>query len=249
MQADALHRVETPEYVIFEFELAGLASRAVAWAIDAFIILLLVILAFTVASFAGVVSEGAAFALSAVLVFVIQWGYHAAFEWAWRGQTPGKRAVGLRVLQDTGVPIGFYQAMLRNLLRILDSLPVTYLLGALVLVTNRRAQRLGDMLAGTIVVRERKRPVPSAIVPPSERYNTFLEDRRTHAAARAAITPELREIMTSLALRREEIELEGRLELFRRIADYLVEQGVPRPRALSDERFVLNATAAALDPA
>lgn len=246
MRTDAFHRVETPEYVVFDFELAGLASRGAAWAIDAAIMSAILGALGIASAILGLAVPGLAGAILLAAIFLVQWGYFATFEWAWRGQTPGKRALGLRVILDSGVRMGLHHALSRNLLRILDGQPFAYLVGAAAFLLGRRRQRLGDLLAGTVVVRERRRPVPSAVVPPEERYNSFLEDPRALAAARAAVSPALREVMTGLALRRDELATEARLDLFLRLAERLRALGVPRPRALSDERFVLNATAAVL---
>ncbi|MDF1561479.1 MAG: RDD family protein [Deltaproteobacteria bacterium] len=246
MRTDALHQVETSEFVIFEFELAGLATRAAAWMIDAMVIGLLVGSIWFALAIASIVGGGVAVALAFVLSFLVQWGYFTILEWAWKGQTLGKKAVGLRVLTDRGLRPAFYQVLLRNLLRIIDSMPMTYLVGGLSAFASRSHQRLGDLVAGTIVVKERKRPLPSAILPEHERYNSFLEDRAAAEAARRLVPAALREVMISLSLRREEIETDARLLLFDRVALALVDAGVPRPRALSAERFVVGATAAIL---
>lgn len=246
MRSVPILRVETPEYVVFEYELAGVVRRAGAWGIDILVIGALSVSVWVALAFGAALVGEVALALGLVAHFFIQWGYFAGFEWAWRGQTPGKKAMGLRVLEETGVDLGFYPAVVRNLLRVLDSLPAGYLVGGAVSLFANDRQRLGDLLAGTVVVRDRRRPVPSAVVPPDERYNTFLEDTRALNIARRVVTPELREVMTSLALRREELETEARLALFAEVAERLEAVGVPRPRALSDERYVLSATAAVL---
>ncbi len=246
MRTEVVHQVETPEYVVFDFELAGLASRALAWGIDALVMGALSFGLLLFAGIAGVVLRGFAVAVYFAAVFVLQFGYFAVLEWARQGQTVGKRVVGLRVMRLGGGRVGFYEAMVRNLLRVLDSLPVTYLAGAGTVLASRRRQRLGDLLAGTVVVRESRRPLPAGILPEGARYNSLVEDRRALAAARARVTPALREILVSLALRREEIAVEARMGLFGRLAGYLEDLGVPRPAALSDERFVLGATAAVL---
>ena len=250
VRTEVVHQVETPEYVVFDFELAGLASRALAWGIDALVMAALSVALLIVVGLAGIVLGAFAVAVYLAAAFVLQFGYFAVLEWAQQGQTVGKRVMGLRVLRLGGGRVGFYEAMVRNLLRVLDSLPLTYLAGAGTILASRRRQRLGDLLAGTVVVRESRRPLPAAILPEGARYNSLVEDRRALAAARARVSPALREILVSLALRREEISVDARMALFGRLADHLEDLGVPRPESLSDERFVLGATAAVLgDPA
>jgi hypothetical protein len=87
---------------------------------------------------------------------VLEWFYGCVFEGLWSGRTPGKWLVGLRVIKDGGYPISFFDALLRNLLRAADGLPVFYGAGLITMLATRRMQRLGDLLAGTIVVREQR---------------------------------------------------------------------------------------------
>jgi uncharacterized RDD family membrane protein YckC len=89
-------------------------------------------------------------------LFVVEWGYGCLFEALWNGQTPGKKAFQLRVMKAEGYSIGIHEAMLRNLLRAADILPVLYGVGFLTMLCNGRMQRIGDLVAGTIVVREKR---------------------------------------------------------------------------------------------
>lgn len=91
----------------------------------------------------------------ALLSFALLWGYYLLFEMIWNGQSPGKRWVGLRVLKGNGGPISFVDSAIRNLVRVVDFLPAYYGIGVIVMFLNNRAQRLGDLAAGTVVVRER----------------------------------------------------------------------------------------------
>lgn len=241
-----VHAVRTPENVLFEYELAGLGSRALAWAIDLCVMLGLVALASLVSSLFGLVLAGFARALYFVALFAIQWGYGAVLEWRWDGQTVGKRVLRIRVLGASGVAIGFGQAALRNLLRVLDIMPGAYLLGALCVLFDARARRFGDMAADCVVVRARRSERPAEIVAPSDRYNSFASVPWLAQAARTITAPE-RDAMLGLAFRRERLPLGVRHELFARLARHLERRlGIERPEYLSDERFVLNVTAALL---
>jgi uncharacterized RDD family membrane protein YckC len=154
------------ENVSFAIETAGLGSRMGAALIDltiqGFVIMLLLLGAGWVSGFAlPLIKEWSAWAQAlgaALLILVgvtITHGYYFLFEWLWDGQTPGKRWLGLRVVQTSGMPITVWESLTRNLLRTVDFLPGFYGAGALVALINPLNRRIGDMVAGTIVARER----------------------------------------------------------------------------------------------
>lgn len=149
-----LHRriaLETPEHVKLEYQLADLGSRAAALAVDLAIIVAAMLLVALVFRYTGGFGQAVLYIVS----FFAVWGYFLFFEAVWDGRTPGKRAVGLRVLHDGGEPLSFQGSVLRNLIRIVDLQPgLTGMAGAASILFNRRAQRLGDLVAGTIVVRD-----------------------------------------------------------------------------------------------
>lgn len=158
---DPLHYyVETPEVVPISYRVAGAASRCLAATVDTLLILLLqIVLGVSVLSLdalnLAIERAGSVFfALWAILAFVLLWGYYLFFELLWSGQTPGKRLIGLRVLREGGRPIDFSASAVRNLVRAADFLPFAYGLGVLVMFADPRARRLGDLAAGTLVVRE-----------------------------------------------------------------------------------------------
>src|SRR5262249_8195051 len=146
--------IETPEGVVFSYELATPALRALAWLIDA--------CAIAAASYGigkaidalTLVSRDLAAALGVVSSFVISIGYCIVFEVRWRGQTVGKRVLGLRVIDAQGLRLQLPQIAIRNLLRLFDALPLFYLVGGIAAMASRNAQRLGDLAANTVVARE-----------------------------------------------------------------------------------------------
>jgi uncharacterized RDD family membrane protein YckC len=235
-----VYAIRTPENVSFDFELAGVASRAVAWTIDGALLAAGSMIGVFVAGMLGVVLGGVASALYLVFAFLLQWGYGALCEWRLRGQTIGKRIVGIRVLQLAGVRPTLVQCVVRNLVRIVDVLPLVYLAGGLCALFDRHGRRLGDLAAGTIVVRQRRSPRPSAIAAAVERHNSFAHDPAVvHASTR--ISAQEREAMVALALRRDQLPLPVRQALFAKLARHLqAELALARPAYLSDERFVLN---------
>lgn len=236
----------TPENVSFEFELAGVASRTLAWTLDALVMAGLMTSALLFASVLGIVFGGVASALYFVLAFLVQWGYGTLCEWRWGGQTVGKRVVGIVVLRTTGSSITLLEAVVRNLVRVVDILPALYLTGGLCALLDRKGRRLGDLAAGTVVVRQRRSPRPSAVVAPIDRYNSFIHDPSVvHASTR--VTAQERDAMVALAMRRENLPLAVRYALFGKFARHIEARlGVRRPEYFSEERFVLNLAAVVL---
>jgi uncharacterized RDD family membrane protein YckC len=150
--------VATPEQVTFGYQLAGPGSRFLAQLIDFPIqVTVLVLALFASAALGSLGGNNAGLAAIAAIVlgFIVIWGYYPVSEAIWSGKTIGKFAFGLRVVGDQGEPIRVSQAVIRNLLRIVDFLPFFYGVGIIVLFWNGRGKRLGDLAAGTVVVRER----------------------------------------------------------------------------------------------
>ena len=163
--------IETPERVPLHFALASIGNRFIACAIDHAIqvlaIGLIAIASVVLASFSFIEQtvSGApkwVIAVMIILLFLIFAGYFAFFEWIWNGQTPGKRWLKLRVIREDGRPITFWEAAVRNLLRSLDMMPLPfYSVGLISVFSSNRDQRIGDMVAGTVVVREREAEAPA----------------------------------------------------------------------------------------
>jgi uncharacterized RDD family membrane protein YckC len=157
--------LKTPEYVSLTFQLAGLGSRAAAFLIDQLILMVINILILIATFFAIKGMSNLPFfladnmlplAVTVITLFVINGGYFFAFEFFSGGRTIGKKLIGIRVMQDNGHSITLLSSFIRNLVRIIDALPVSYLLGIFMIFFHPRHKRLGDLVAGTIVVHERK---------------------------------------------------------------------------------------------
>lgn len=166
---DTTRRVATPEGIELTLHLAGPVPRAAAWAID---LLIRVVLVFAV-WLAALQLGRAGFGVVLIAAFFVEWLLPAWLEAAWRGQTPGKRVMGLMVLNDDGTPVRWPAALTRNLLRAADFLPFLYGLGLIAMLANRDFKRLGDLAAGTVVVYQHERrvaakkiPEAPAVVPP-----------------------------------------------------------------------------------
>jgi uncharacterized RDD family membrane protein YckC len=156
-QLDVIVRLETPERIAFEYPLGGPFRRFMAYLIDLCVMGLLIAAASMTSMVLSLGSVSGA-GLALVAYFLITWGYGAFFEGALGGQTPGKRVMALRVVSDCGVPITGAQAVLRNLVRVVDGpIPFCFLLGLSSMLMTRRFQRLGDLAAGTMVIVEDRR--------------------------------------------------------------------------------------------
>jgi uncharacterized RDD family membrane protein YckC len=174
--------LRTPEQIDLQYDLAGLGSRSLAMVIDATIqgvAILALVLVFGLAM--GLLggtffrnSSGLVLAIGVgvglLLIFALFWGYFIFFELTWNGQSPGKRAAGVRVLTSRGEPVTLVHSLVRNVLRIVDMLPSAYMAGAICMLLTQRSQRLGDLAAGTVVVRERREELPRTLPPLDPRF-------------------------------------------------------------------------------
>jgi len=148
--------VETPDHVVLRYDLAGGGNRGFAAGVD-FVIATLVFagaffgMSLLVRAFGEIGAQ--LFGVLTLLTSFIAWSHFIVLEWLWQGQTVGKRLYGLRVIRDDGAPAGFIAVLIRNLIRIVDFLPLFYGLGLLMIIGTSRSQRLGDLAAGTYVVR------------------------------------------------------------------------------------------------
>ncbi|MEH7345582.1 RDD family protein [Bacillus sp. JJ1532] len=156
--------IKTPEYVSLNFQLAGLGSRTAAYLIDQ-IILIIVNILIVMVLFMILYGQSdlllwseinsVPVAIAIILMFILNWGYFFAFEYFSGGRTIGKKALGLRVIQENGHSITLLSSFIRNFLRIIDSLPANYFLGMMMIFFHSKHKRIGDLVAGTLVVHER----------------------------------------------------------------------------------------------
>jgi uncharacterized RDD family membrane protein YckC len=189
-------QIATPEGVTVELVLAGVGSRFFASLIDLTFKGLLILGAFVL----GAVIGDLGVALYSVAVFAIYFGYDVAFEVLANGRTPGKRWTGLRVLRDDGRPVDLLSSAIRNVVRLVDGLPLSYLPAMISILVTKRNQRLGDLAAGTIVVREPRAREPAAVAratpaPASPRATATAAG----AATFAGFAPPEREVATAAA--------------------------------------------------
>lgn len=155
---DTLRHVETPEGIRIGLHAAGALPRARAWAIDALIRFAILVACTSILGLFGATGMAAYL----LLLFGLLWGYWIIFEALWRGQTPGKKACGLRVVAADGAPVGWLAAITRTLLRTADMLPFGYAIGLLACWFDPWGRRLGDLAANTLVVYVEPKPEPPA---------------------------------------------------------------------------------------
>ena len=220
MQLDNTATVETPEHVRFRFRAAGPTRRAWAYLIDLLVrvgILLAVEIVLLLATGHHLRAGKAVWSGGTLLaLFFLEWAYFVFFEAVWNGTTPGKRALRLRVVKAGGYPLSFMDAVLRNLLRTADFLPVGYLLGLVAMTWDGRFARLGDRVAGTMVVIEDPVRVAPPIVldpPPSP--------AELEAFPHHVVLPLPEREAIELLLRRRDLSHARRLELAEMMAPML----------------------------
>lgn len=236
--------IQTPEGVQFALPLAGPLTRFLAWGIDLAATIVIVMFMSVVLNALAIILPDVASGLMIVLFFAVNIGYSIVLEWLWRGQTLGKRLLHLRVMDVQGLRLQFSQIVLRNLLRVLDAIPVLYLVGGVALLLSRYNQRLGDLAANTVVVFHRPAPPPdvSQILP--DKYNSFTAWPHIEARLRQRISPAETALLIQALMRRGELEPQARVTLYRELAGRLRELA-PFPEeataTLTDEQYLRNA--------
>jgi uncharacterized RDD family membrane protein YckC len=248
--------IETPELVAIQMPLAGIGSRFIALLVDYLIwftglILLIWIFAFLLPGLNAFnrLSAQWATAVYVFLLFLFNWGYFTLFEAFWNGRTPGKRIARIRVIQRSGRAVGLFESMARNFIRYIDQIPFFYAVGAVAIFVTRDHQRLGDLAAGTLVVRDRIEDAPIS----TESTRTFT----ANIFAPAAPTPEPHagfslpdhsvaklassdlQVLESFFARRLDMPLDTRQALAERISAAIqAKSGLEPPPGVSVETFL-----------
>lgn len=226
-QPDSELVVATPERVSFDYQVAGLGTRAIAQLLDLLIVIgILFVLSFFALAFAAVQADTLATLILILGSFVVIFGYFWVSEAVWSGQTVGKRVFRLRAVGDRGEPMTFAQGAIRNIVRIVDFLPYGYGVGMVALFVNGKGKRLGDLVAGTIVVKDSdfvalwQLPGGNPYAGPGPYWGAPPTPSPAYAAAASAaemflrrLDPELRRFVGSYARRRPELPLELRAQL------------------------------------
>lgn len=220
---NAILGIRTPEGVTFSLTLAGPVTRFLALATDAAVILALnSLISIALSPFSTMLPEVGG-AMSLFIYFVLSIGYGMTLEWFWRGQTLGKRLLRLRVMDVQGLRLQFSQVAVRNLLRFIDSIPIFYCVGGIAMLLNRRNQRLGDLVANTIVVHVPKIESPDFEGIQPGKYNSFRDYPHIEARLRDRITPVEAGLVVQALLRRPKLDPDARVLLYAEIVEHLKE--------------------------
>ena len=230
--------IDTPEGVPLELTLAGIGSRFAAALIDyifqtIILVALLLVLRFGVGVDPGSIGVAAAFWF--VGFFVVFWGYDVAFEVLNSGRTPGKAMNGLRVVRESGAPVTFGTSAVRNVIRIIDILPGAYLVGMASIQVTRRNQRLGDLAAGTLVIREPRRLPPEVRISPSV---------QAPAWDTSAIGPQELDAVAAFLARRGDLAAGARIQIAAELAGRLRPKVGGTTTSEDDEMFLERLVAA-----
>ena len=237
--------IRTPEGFNFSMLLAGPITRFLAWLIDLVIVLGAMLLISIITSYFSFVSGDFAGALSIIAFFVIWFGYGIVLEWYCHGKTVGKRIFNLRVVDEHGLQLTFGQIAVRNLMRGVDCLPVLYLVGGAVCVLSRRSQRLGDIAAGTVVVRTVETSLGdlAGAAAGGDKFNSLAHHPHIEARLRQRISPPEARIALQALLRRNSLVPARRVELFAEMADHfrsIIDFPPETTDGLSDEQYIRN---------
>jgi uncharacterized RDD family membrane protein YckC len=232
--------VATPEHVEVRLEPAGAGSRFLAISIDAVVTYGAPLLLFQLV--APLLGGGFAFALTITFVFALNLGWHVYFETRRGGRTPGKRALGIRVVDARGLPISLHQSMVRNIVRTLDAAPVFYGVAAITSLIDGSRRRIGDLVAGTLVIRDARPLAYRAQLAAERRYNS-LRTPRVQRLIRHRISLEEREFLLTLCLRSGKMSPVARYDLMEEVADLYREKLGVEGEEISGENFVRDLTA------
>jgi uncharacterized RDD family membrane protein YckC len=235
--------IRTPEGIMFAQLLAGPVPRFLAWFIDAACVAAAMTLVGFVVAALGVLSTNLAGAFYALAFFTVSIGYGIFFEWTWRGQTVGKRLLRLRVVDAEGLRLQFNQVVVRNLLRFVDALPAFYFVGGLTCWLSQKSQRLGDLAANTIVIRQPVVTEPDLDQLLAGKFNSLRQHPHLAARLRQRVSVVEAGIVLQALLRREEFDPVARMEMFRELATHFRSRVEFPPEAtdgVADEQYLRN---------
>jgi uncharacterized RDD family membrane protein YckC len=236
-------KIRTPEGIAFSFALAGPVVRCLAWALDFWVIMLILKGLVTLGTVIGYISPDFQMVATMIGYFIDSIGYGIALEWSWRGQTLGKWVLRLRVMDAQGLRLQFHQVLLRNLLRFVDSLPACYFVGGLACFFSRRAQRLGDLAASTVVVYNPKPAEPDLDQLLAGKFNSLRQHPHLEARLRQRVSPDEARLALQALVRRDDLEPAARVALFTELADHFKTVVTFPPEsveAMPDEQYVRN---------
>lgn len=236
-------KIITDEGVFFEYKLANLYSRMYAFLIDQLLIISISLIISIIVTFFSVFSDKLAFIISTFLYFFLQQGYFIFFEYRWRGQTPGKRTMNIRVAHINGFDLQLNQIIIRNLVRAVDWLPLFGALGGAIVFFSKNSQRLGDMSASTIVLDVKKVSELPYQQLPINKFNSMLKYPHLCAKLRKNVSPEEVQIIFELLHRKKTIQSDAIFMMYDKAKEYF-QKKVSFPNedisSMSSEQYLIN---------
>ncbi|MBF0432627.1 MAG: RDD family protein [Fibrobacteria bacterium] len=235
--------LKTREGVSFSIPLAGVATRLFAALIDQAVISVILIAVGAVTALLGLISTDMVGALLLLAHFLCTTGYSILLEWLWNGQTVGKRVLKIQVMDDGGMKVSFPQIAIRNLMKVVDMLPVFFALGGISFFLSKLNKRLGDIAANTVVVNISIPEIPDYGNVAAEKFNSLQTQKHMAAQLRYKGNNKIAYLALDALMRRDDFNPEGRLQVFGEIAAYyrnLVDFSEDAQRTLSDEILVRN---------
>ena len=233
--------LRTREGITFSLPLAGIASRLFAAIIDQAVITACIIIVSSVAAFTGFLNIDFAIAFIILMQFLISTGYGILIEWRWNGQTIGKRALKIQVIDEKGMQVTFAQITIRNLLRTVDIMPVFYFVGGVCFALSRKNKRLGDIAANTVVISIAQPVLPDIEHVFPEKFNSLRSSKHLIAQLHNKVDNRLAYLSLDALLRRNEFTPQARIRVFQELADLyksLITIPSEELQNLSDEHFL-----------
>lgn len=230
--------IDTPEGVPLELTLAGVGSRFASALLDYILQFVILVALALVLSFGAGFSPSSSSLSAAFFVvgfFAVFWGYDVAFEVLNSGRTPGKAANRLRVVRESGAPVTFAPSAVRNVIRLIDLIPGTYLVGITSILVTKRNQRVGDLAAGTLVIREARKLPPEVLVSPSV---------QAPAWDTSAVDQQDLDTVAAFLARRHELEVGARIQIAAELAGRLRPKVGGAIATEGDEMFLVRLVAA-----
>jgi len=213
-------RITTPEGINLTLSLAGPPSRFLALIIDYIIIIIIFIVIKKSVSIFSLINIEFTLSFMIITQFALSWIYYIGFEWLNHGQSPGKKTLRLRVVDKRGFSLKPNQIVIRNIFRLIDSMPAFYLLGGIVCIFSSKYQRIGDMIASTVVIYDRHSYHQSIENIAPDKYNSFYSYPHLISRARQQITPRESSMLLKALLRRNILQPESRIKVYGALTDY-----------------------------
>jgi uncharacterized RDD family membrane protein YckC len=242
MRTDSL-LIRTPEGIVFSQVLAGPVTRFLAWLFDFLVIVVITMALGMIVSLLSPISAELSGTTYTLGYFVISFGYGIFLEWAWRGQTIGKKLFRLRVVDAEAMRLQLDQIVTRNLLRFVDMLPLLYFVGGMTCWLSRKSQRLGDIAANTVVIRISAVAEPDLDQLAAGKFNSLRQHAHLAARLRQRVSPSEAALALQALMRRDEFEPTERVDLFAQLATHFrgkVEFPAEALDGVADEQYVRN---------